>query len=318
VGHRRRGKLAGARRRSSQQQLALITEPTAGIGKILTAIRQARTSVELVMYELEDTTVENALVAAEHRGVHVQVLLNHGYYGERTDYGRPAFNLPAYRYLGNHGVPVRWTPSHFALTHEKALIVDLRTAYIMTFNLTSQYYASSRDFGVVDRSAPDVSAINATFDADWAGRTITPSNGTDLVWSPGAESEQVAFINAAHTSLDVENEEMDQAGIEAALEAAARRGVRVRVVMTYSSDWARAFAALESAGVKVRTYSEDAARYIHAKVMLTPSEAFLGSQNFSSTSLDANRELGITLTTPSILRSLTRTLDSDFAGARPD
>jgi cardiolipin synthase len=305
-----------ARRPTTPQQLALITEPAAGVGPILTAITRAHTSVELVMYELEDTNVESALVAAEHRGVHVRVLLDHGYYGESTDYGRPAFNLPAYQYLRDHRVPVRWTPSRFALTHEKALIVDQRTVYIMTFNLTSQYYATSRDFGVIDRSPLDVSAVSATFDADWAGRTISPPNGTDLVWSPGAESEQVGFIDSSRTSLDVENEEMDQTGIEAALEAAARRGVRVRVVMTYSSDWAHAFAALTAAGVKVRTYSEDAPLYIHAKLMVTRSEAFLGSQNFSSTSLQANRELGITLSAPGILRSLTQTFDSDYAGAR--
>jgi cardiolipin synthase len=297
-------------------RLSLITEPAAGITPILTAITHARSSVDLVMYELQDPRVEGDLVAAERRGVHVRVLLDRGYYGARTDYGRPAFNLPAYDYLRHHGVPVRWTPSRFALTHEKSLVIDGRTAYILTFNFTARYYASSRDFGVVDRTPQDVSAIEATFGADWAGQIQTPSDGTDLVWSPGAEGEQVAFIEHARTFLDVENEEMDDPRIEAALESAARRGVRVRVVMTYSSDWAAAFRALERAGVSVRTYSEDAPLYIHAKLMLTPTRAFVGSQNFSPTSLDANRELGITLTTPAILRSLAATFTSDDDGAR--
>jgi cardiolipin synthase len=304
--------------RASRQppQLSLITEPAAGITPILNAITHARSSIELVMYELQDPRVQGDLVAAERRGVHVRVLLNRGYHGERTDDGRPAFNLPAYAYLRHHRVPVRWTSSRFALTHEKSLVIDNRTAYILTFNFTARYYATSRDFGIVDRTPKDVSAIGATFDADWVDQNETPSNGADLVWSPGAEGEQVSFIDHARRFLDVENEEMDDPGIDAALESAAHRGVSVRVVMTYSSAWAPAFRALARAGVGVRTYCEDASLYIHAKLMLTPSRAFVGSQNFSPASLDANRELGITLTTPAILRSLANTFTSDDNGAR--
>ncbi len=87
--------------------------------------------------------------------------------------------------------------------------------------------------------------------------------------------------------------------------------------MTDSPEWTHAFASLEAAGVTVRTYSQSASLYIHAKLMLTPSEAFVGSQNFSPTSLGANRELGITFTTPDILRSLAATFASDETGAHP-
>ena len=51
--------------------------------------------------------------------------------------------------------------------HDRRLVVDGR-AYILTFNLTPQYYASDRDFGVIDRDAADVPAIERTFAADWA------------------------------------------------------------------------------------------------------------------------------------------------------
>src|ERR1039458_7832115 len=42
----------------------------------------------------------------------------------------------------------------------------------------------TRDFAVIDTNRADVAAIVATFDADFAGRAITPPDGTDLVWSP--------------------------------------------------------------------------------------------------------------------------------------
>ena len=155
---------------STAGTLSLITEPDAGIGPLLHAISSARSSLDLVMYELEDTQAQAALAADEHRGVHVRVLLDGGYYGQ----GAPQ-NQAAYSDLRSHGVAVRWTPHAFALTHQKTFVVDGRTAYILTLNLTSQYYSTSRDFAVADRNPKDVSAIEATFNADWTTGPSPPA-----------------------------------------------------------------------------------------------------------------------------------------------
>jgi phosphatidylserine/phosphatidylglycerophosphate/cardiolipin synthase-like enzyme len=298
------------RARAAAASLSLITEPAAGIAPVLRAIRRARRSIELVMYEDEDDQVDAALAAARARGVTVRVLLNRGYYGEASP-----DNKSAYTYLRAHRIGVRWTPSYFALTHQKSLVVD-RRAYVLTFNFTPQYYASSRDFGVIDTDAADVKAIEQTFAADYAGSKITTPRGRDLVWSPGSEQAQISLIDSARRSLDIYNEEMDSTPIEHALEDAARRGVNVRVTMTYDSEWRSAFDALAAAGVHVRTYASDAPLYIHAKMILTPSRAFLGSENFSYTSLERNRELGLTFATPGVIRSLRTTFDRDFAHAQ--
>lgn len=74
---------------------------------------------------------------------------------------------------------------------------------------------------------------------------------------------------------------------------------------------------LSAAGVHIRTYSARAPLYIHPKMILTSSRVFLGSQNFSYTSLQRNRELGLITTNPTIRTSLRQTFDSDYAGARP-
>ena len=156
------------------------------------------------MYELEDQRVEQALAAGASRGVHVIVLLDHGYY----DAGRPA-NQPAYSYLRAHHVTVAWAPTYFALVHQKSIVIDQRIAAIMTLNLTPLYYSSSRDFAVLDRQPADVDAIARVFDADLRGQQITPGAGIgDLVWSPGAQTEIMALTARARRSLDVESEEM--------------------------------------------------------------------------------------------------------------
>ena len=82
-------------------------------------------------------------------------------------------NSAAYDYLAAHHVHVRWAP--FGTTyHQKTLTVDGRTSAIMTLNLVGSDYSGTRDFVVLDTNRADVAAIVATFDADFAGRSISP------------------------------------------------------------------------------------------------------------------------------------------------
>ena len=74
----------------------------------------------------------------------------------------------------------------------------------MTGNLTSQYYATTRDFVVMDDQASDVAAIESVFASDWSGAAPSPGSlGADLVWSPGSESQLAALINSAARSVVV-------------------------------------------------------------------------------------------------------------------
>ena len=303
------GRTAAARAAASGPPLQLVAEPAAGNAPFLTMIDGARHSVELTMYELYDTRVEAALAAAAKRGVDVRVLLNGGYYSERE-----SSNAAAYAYLSSHGVHARYTPAYFALTHQKTLTVDGTQSAVMTLNFDGEY-ATTRDFAVLDRRPADVRAIVAAFNADWSGRKFMPSGGSgDLVWSPGAEAAVLNLIASAHTSIDVETEEMDYTPATDALCAAARRGIKVEVVMTYESDWERALGELSRCGATVHLYHGQR-YYIHAKLLLIDGRAALiSSQNLSTTSLKYNRELGIELTAPGILTQLRNDFASDYTG----
>jgi phosphatidylserine/phosphatidylglycerophosphate/cardiolipin synthase-like enzyme len=289
-----------------------MTEPQDGIGPVLELIGGARSAIELVMYQFQDHEVADALIAAERRGVRVRVLLNHGYRGQADP-----TNEPVYAYLLAHGVGVKWTPALYDLTHEKSLEVDGGVLVIMTFNLTPRYYSSGREFGVFDRDSSDIRAAEAVFEADWHSTPIRAPTADGLVWSPGSESTLIDLINGTHSSLEIYNEEMADDRVTEALIAAAQRGAAVRVCMTYATPWKAAFNELTAAGVQVRTYASTASLYIHAKMVLVDQkEVFIGSQNFSSPSLEANRELGLVLSDPNLLIQLSSTFAQDWASAR--
>ena len=271
----------------------------------------ARQSLDMTMYELSDPMAEQILIADHDRGVRVRVLL------DRDDNGA-SDNRAAYSTLSAAGVPVAWA-NDSEIFHQKTITVDDSESAVMTGNLTPQYYATTRDFVVMDSQAADVAAIETVFDSDWSGTAPSPGPaGADLVWSPGSESQIAALIDSATHSVVVENEEMDSSAIEDALEADAQRGVSVTVVMTSDSEWDSAFSRLESAGVHIALYPDTAAAlYIHAKAVdVDGAKAFIGSENFSTASLDYNRELGVITSSARVIGPLDSTLLSDALGGQ--
>ena len=266
----------------------------------------------MTMYELTDTKITSLLTSAAGKGLTVRVILDQNL--EKSS------NTTAYDALSSGKVSVHWADPTYSATHQKTITIDRSTSAVMSLNLVTEDYSTTRDFAVITNDAVDVAAIETTFGDDFANSTVTPSVGDNLVWSPtNSQSSMVAVIDNAHSTLVVENEEMSDSAIVSALSAAAKRGVSVEVVMTDSSSWSSEFSSLKSAGVKIVTYAASASLYIHAKVILADHGSsgaivFVGSENFSSASLTENRELGMTTTNTTILDGIATTLASDYSG----
>jgi cardiolipin synthase len=292
--------------------LSLLVEPPGGMTPLYDFMASARQSLDMTMYELSDTASEHILIVDHQRGVRVRVLLDHAY-------SAGSVNQAAYSTLSSAGVPVAWA-NDSEIFHQKTITVDSDESAVMTGNLTSQYYSTTRDFVVMDDQASDVAAIESVFASDWSGATPSPGlPGVDLVWSPGAEPQLATLIDSAARTVVVENEEMDSTSIENALEADASRGVDVTVVMTADAEWDSAFSQLESDGVHIVLYRDtSSALYIHAKVIdVDSAKAFVGSENFSTASLDYNRELGVITSSAGVLGPLNSTLAGDVSNGQP-
>ena len=307
----------------------LVQYPESGFAGFYSQIAQARATIDMEMYELEDPIAEQDLAAAAARGVRVRVLLDSAFSGAEV-------NRSAAAYLAAHGVAVRWAPPGY-IFHIKTTTFDATTSDISTANLVSRYYSGTRDAEILDSDPVQVRAIEETFANDWtAAPSGTPRSQTvqapGLVWSPNtgsgtAEDALVKEIASARESIDFESEELSDAAIYEALAADAKRGVSCRVVMTSSSEWDVAFGALTRADCHIHLFPDSStALYIHEKLILddqgAPAESLLiGSQNASLTSLTRNRELGIALTQErggaDAIAMAAATFDADYAHASP-
>ncbi len=284
------------------------SEPT-----IYNFINSATSTLDMTMYELKDTTAVSDLIAREKAGVKVRVILDR----EET-----STNASAYKTLKAAGVGVVYSSSAFTYTHQKTITVDSKESLVLTGNLTSEYYPTSRDYGVFDNDATDVAAIEKVFNADYPHTSITPSDGDNLLWSPTtAEDRLLSVINGATTSLDIEEEEFSDSAVIDAIANAASNGVscargRGRPVGLFLRS-----VQGKNAGGTVG-YSSSTGFYIHAKAIvadygLSTQTVEAGSMNMTSNSLGSNRELGIILTDSGVATVIETAFNSDYAGGAP-
>jgi cardiolipin synthase A/B len=293
----------------------LQTFPDQGFSSVYSLINGAQSSIDMTMYELSDTTAEDDLAAAAKRGVDVRVIL---------DQAEKSTNAAAFKYLNAHDVDAVYSSTAYTFTHQKTITVDGTTSDILTANLTSKYYSTTRDFGVVDTDANDIAAIVKVFNADFAHKSVAPGDGDDLVWSPtDSQAHLLALINGATTSLSLFEEEMSDSAIINALVSAAKRGVDVQLVgENEDGDYDSEYDTLAAAGVHISYYSSSTGFYIHAKVIeadygTSAAKVFIGSENATDNSLNDNRELGLIISTPAILSSIEATFSTDFSDGTP-
>jgi HKD family nuclease len=303
--------------------LLTFPETDLSVTPLYALVNNAKTSIDMTMYELVDTTFSGDLVAACNRGVKVRVILDASL--EKSS------NTPAYNQLNAAtNCSAAWSNTQFQATHQKSLIIDGSQLAVMSLNLTSRYYSTTRDFALLENDPADIAAVETTFLQDYQFANATsdynyqPPAGTDLIWSPTtATADLLGIINGAKSTLLVENEEMSAPNIVSALEAACQRGVAVHIAMTDTGSYHANYTALEAAGCGVHTYVDNATTlYIHAKALLAdyglPTQSvYMGSINFSTASMTENRELGLYIADPTSVQSLATTMASDYAGASP-
>lgn len=307
---------------SGAQGVSVFVEPEASDHGITSAITGAQKSVWVEMYLLSDRNVIKALEEAAHKGIDVRVML------EMHPYGGGSSPQKVLDQLLAAGAKAQPSDSSFALTHEKGMIIDGTTAYIMTSNFTraalggtsgGKAGTKNREYDIVDSNPQDVQAVIAIFNADW-NHTTAQLNDPNLVVSPiNSRNAFTSLIGSARHSILLEGEEMQDSGIEQALLNAAKRGAQVQVILpsatSGSSDSnSEGIITLKQGGVQVK---EDPLLYMHAKIIVVDGQkAFVGSENVSAQSLDKNRELGIIVADSSVLSILQQTFKQDWSDSR--
>ncbi len=278
-------------------QLKLFTEPyvhqyyqTTGRQPILKAIYSAKKSIDIEIYLLTDKRIINALIKRARAGIKIRIILEQSPYNPNNSYSKAN---KWRKLLKSNGINIESGNPKFSLTHEKAIVIDNNEALIMTLNLTYSAFKWNREYGIIDDA--DVQEIEQVFNADWHRNTPTLTN-KNLLWSPvNSQTRLLNLIKSAKQSIIIENEEFIDKEIARALVKAAKKHINIKLILPKRMAHKYLVKKLIRNGAHVKTLDPAKNQLnMHAKMMVVDNTtAYVGSINFSYSSLQKNRELGI-------------------------
>lgn len=294
----------------------LYVEPQAGLRPLLALLRGAHQRIEIEAYYVSSRPFLEALHAAIRRGVRVRVIL------DRTPWGIPRWRVRREaRLLREMGARVRWAPARFerrrgwiAFEHAKYLCAD-SVCEVGTANYDASAFRDNREYLLVTSRRSIVTALQQVFAADWRGAYAPRWVHRVLVLSPGGSLGPILRTVDQPGRVDIETEELGDD--HAVLAALARRGDEVRILLPrrLSAEDRRVASRLSRKGVCVRLLPRHPL-YLHAKMVVGHLVGFVGSENFTWTSLERNREVGL-LVRGAILRRLRQVFDHDWRRGHP-
>lgn len=297
--------------------IAILTQPESGTRPVVEAIDGAQRSVWVQIYMMTDPQVIEALGRAAGRGLDVRVMLEESPYNPGNPNSALSGNQKVATQLEQLGVKVAWTNPAFNFTHAKSMLVDGNVAYVLSYNLTKAATEDNREFAIVDRAMSDVEEFKRIFLADWERRPYQPLD-PDLVVSPNnARWRILGVMEQARKELLVGVEVISDPEVVATLIEKRRAGVDVRVLVGGVKKVPAnlpAARALLAGGVPTRSQGRP---YLHAKYVIADGQAaYMGSINFSTNSLDENRELGLLIAEAGAIETMRGTWFKDWEKAK--
>ena len=285
---------------------------------IVNAIAGAKRSLRIKMFVFSDPVLLKAVLAAKKRGVKVQVILNAARRGGEKDNDHTRVTLE------RAGIHVRDGNTAFALTHEKSMVVDETSAFVMSLNWATKNLTETRDYAVTTTRRRDVSEVIDGFDADWGRHAFDPPRDSHLVWCPGPGRDRICqFIDAARHRLFVQNERFQDTVVIERLVRAAQRGVKVEVMARAPHALKReklvegvgGLRIMDDVGIKIHKLKH---LKLHGKILFADGvAAIIGSINLAAGSLDSRRELAIEVRDDNVIERLHKIAKHDWEHSRP-
>lgn len=225
--------------------------------------------------------------------------------------------------------------------HRKIVIIDGEVGFIGGINVGDEYLGRDQKFGKwrdthLKMRGPTVEAMQLVFLEDWFWAT---GKLLSLTWEKEVEQEdQIAAIIPTGPADDLDSWQLMVAeaanssrerlwiaspyfvpdeGVMTALQAAAIRGVDVRIMIPKRADhllvWLSAFTYYEQSipfGVRIFRYQ---AGFLHQKVMLIDQRlAAVGTANLDNRSFRLNFEIMAFCSDKKFIREVTEMLNTDF------
>jgi phosphatidylserine/phosphatidylglycerophosphate/cardiolipin synthase-like enzyme len=275
--------------------MKLIVQPDTGIAPIISAIKQAKKTIDVLIFRLDRFEIARALGEAVTRGVHVRALTAHQNRG-----GTKSLRKLEMRLL-EAGVTVSRTADDLVRYHGKMMILDGRVLHVYGFNFTGLDVGKSRSFGVVTKNDKLIREAMKLFEADFERQPYTPGYDRFVVSPENARERLASFIKGARKELLIYDPQVSDDAMLRLIADRIKAGVDVKIIGRVEAKW----------NIRNEKYP---GRRLHTRAMVRDGKrAFIGSQSMRRLELEKRREVGVIITDESVVRELAAVFERDWA-----
>jgi cardiolipin synthase A/B len=275
--------------------MKLIIEPDDGVSPLISAIKNAKESIDLAIFRFDHSELYKALKAAVSRGVKVSALVasvNHG--------GEKRLRKLEMRFL-DAGMTVSRSASELIRYHDKIIVIDRRVLYVLSFNFTHLDIDHSRGFGIVTNNKKWIAEGLKLLEADTNRIPYSCSLDSFVVSPANARTALANFLKRAHKQLLIYDPKISDKEMIRILQGRANAGVEIRVI------------GQTEASLSVKKL---AGHRLHTRTIIRDGrQAFIGSQSLRPAELDSRREVGLIIRDAKTVKKLVDTFESDWSSA---
>jgi cardiolipin synthase A/B len=275
--------------------MRLVVQPDHGLEPLLTAIDEAKRSIDLVVFRLDVKDVVKALANAVARGVAVSALIANTNKG-----GEKSLRKLELRLL-EIGVTVSRSADDLVRYHGKMMIVDGKKVHVLGCNLTSIDMEKSRSFGAVSTQAAVVRDAMKLYRADCDRQPYEAASGRLVVSPENSRTRLSEFIKGARRQLLIYDPNISDLRMVRLIDERAAAGVDVRIIGK----------VIARSTLKAQKLAEGR---LHVRAMMRDGQrAFLGSQSLRAMELDRRREIGILIRERAAVQQMVAVFEQDWA-----
>lgn len=276
--------------------MKLLTQPDDGTGPIVSGIKAAQKTIALTIFRFDRPEIEKALQVAVERGVAVRALIAHTNAG-----GEKPLRKLELRMLGA-GITVTRTADDLIRYHNKMMVVDGTTLYVLGFNFTRLDMEASRSFGIISKNRSLVQEAGRLFEADIARQPFVPAHDALVVSPESSRDLLTAFIKKAKKELLIYDPKVTDPAMMRLLLERVKAGVDVRIL-----------GRIGKKGVAIKVHKLPKIR-LHVRALIRDGHrAFVGSQSLRKLELEGRREVGILIRDPKVVKRMATVFEQDWA-----
>jgi len=262
--------------------------------RIVELINNAENEIFLEVYMLTEKRIQESLIKAHNRWIELKIIL------EKDPYMAYSINDKAYNKLQKAWIDIIWSSkSNYSFNHSKILIID-DLSIISTGNFSYSTFTKNRDFFIFTEDLNTKNKLKENFYNDYNSTKINIFDN-NLIFSPN--SSRIKFeklFDEAERDIKMYFQYLkDDELVNKLINIKKEKNISIEIIIPDTATEDENTIKLKNAWINILVLPK---YKMHAKAILVDEKyLFIWSINFSTYSIDRNREVWILIKNKNII-----------------